>query len=182
MKILIAYGSTEGHTRKIAHHINTMLSDSGHDAELFGCDSVGPRPQLDNYDFVLIAGSVHQEAHQRTVEEFVRENLEYLNSMPSAFVSVSLSASLKEGKADAEKYVSNFLRKTSWRPFKTHMAAGAIRFLEYDFFKQFTVEYMVLKGKKMPDKQAGNPEYTDWNALEVFVSGCIKSVEERQPA
>ena len=174
MNILIAFASTEGHTHKIAHHIDTLLQEKNHSSTIYDCGGLNQKPDLNSFDGIIVAGSVHQETHQPLLVSFVKENLETLNSSPSAFVSVSLSISLKNGKAEAKKYVTDFVKETGWQPQHMHMAAGAIRFLEYDFFKSFTIEHMVLKGNKMPDKSAGNPEYTDWDALDTFVETFLE--------
>ena len=176
MNILMAFGSTEGHTRKIAHRINNLLQENGHASTLMDCASADPRPDLKKFDAIILAGSVHQEMHQPLLVEFVKKNLSELVKMPSAFISVSLSASIESGLAEAEKYVDEFIKETGWQPQTTHLAGGAIRFLEYDFFKRFTIEHIVLKGEKLPDPALGNPEYTDWEALDEFVETFLENV------
>ena len=173
MNILIAFGSTEGQTRKIVHHINTSLEGSQHSFTMFDCAGSEPELDINSFDAFIVAGSVHQEAHQPYLVDFVKDNLAVLDAKPGAFISVSLSISLPDGRGEAEKYVDEFVKETGWEPQEIHLAAGAIRFLEYDFFKRFTVEHMVLQGKKMPDKSSGNPEYTNWNALDKFVETFI---------
>lgn len=174
MDILIAFGSTEGHTRKIAHHINTTVQKDGHSCTLHDCGTPDTAPDPMEFDAIIVAGSVHQERHQTGVVDYVKTNLFALDAKPSTFISVSLSASLEDGKAEAQKYVDQFIEDTGWKPRDSHLAAGAIRFLEYDFFKRFTIQYMVLKGGNMPDQSAGNPEYTDWNALDAHVNALLE--------
>ena len=171
MNVLIAYATTEGHTREVVNRMTGMLTEAGHVVTRHDCGETGSGPDVSSFDAVLVAGSVHQEVHQPVLVEFVTNNLESLSSRPSAFVSVSLSAALESGKSTAQKYVDGFIQQTGWTPNHVHLAGGAIRFLEYDFFKRFTVEHIVLGGKKsMPDASSGNPEYTDWASLEEFVS------------
>ena len=174
MNILVAFGSTEGHTRKVAHNVTYNLKKTGHNVELFDCNSLESMPDIAIFDAIIVAGSVHQEEHQSSVVNFVKNNLKVLSEIPSCFISVSLSASLPEARPEAEKYVSKFAEETGWKPQHVHLAGGAIRFLEYDFFKRFTIQYMVLKGKEMPDESAGNPEYTDWEALNDFVTSFVE--------
>ncbi|MGI9350931.1 MAG: flavodoxin domain-containing protein [Rhizobiaceae bacterium] len=175
MKILIAFGSTEGHTRKIAHHINTFNQENSHSSEIIECGSADKKPDVASFDAIIVAGSVHQQVHQQSVVDFVKENLSVLKSKPSGFISVSLSVSLEEGQEEAKEYVKDFAKETGWQPEHVHMAGGAIRSLEYDYFKRFTVEHIVLKGNKMPEKSAGNPEFTDWDALDRFVIELLGS-------
>ena len=178
MKILIAYGTTEGHTRKIANHVKNFLGSIGHTSVTFECGSTEESPKVNSFDAIVVAGSVHQEAHQPYLIKFVEENIDALNSKPSAFVSVSLSASLKDGKEAARKYVDDFTNVTDWKPEHVHMAGGAIRFLEYDFFKKLTVQHIVLHGHPMPESTAGNPEYTDWEALDNFLEAFVQTAIE----
>ena len=173
MNILIAYGSTEGHTRKIAHHMEKLAEKNGLQATVIDCGSLSEKPDLGTFDAFILAGSVHNGEHQSALATFVKDHLDLLNEKPAAFVSVSLSASFEDSKDEAQNYVTGFLEETNWQPQAVHLAEGAIRYLEYDFFKKFTIKYMVLKGKDMPDPSAGNPEYTDWAALEDFVVNFV---------
>ena len=180
MKILIAFGSTEGHTREIVQRMKALIREKGHEVSAYDCGSRDEMPDLGKFDAFFVAGSVHQRTHQPFVSAFVKDNLSALSVKPSAFISVSLSIALEGGRSEAESYVTDFLADTGWKPTETHMAAGAIRFLEYDFFKRFTIEHIVLGGKKaMPDKSAGNPEYTDWDALSAFVSNFVDGAESK---
>ncbi|MEO1141922.1 MAG: flavodoxin domain-containing protein, partial [Pseudomonadota bacterium] len=98
MNILIAFGSTEGHTRKIAHHVSNTLKNAGHGVDLFDCSSTETVENIAEFDAIVVAGSVHQEAHQTSVVNFVKEHLKILGDTPSSLISVSLSASLPEAK------------------------------------------------------------------------------------
>ena len=92
MRILIVYGTTEGHTRDLAGFMAARLAAGGHEVAVrdaaredgFG-DSAG-------FDAVLVAASLHAGRYQREVVRFARAHRAALNGMPSAFVSVSLSA------------------------------------------------------------------------------------------
>ena len=177
MKILTAFGSTEGQTRKIAKHIDALIKAKNHSSVIYDCENSDKKPALESFDGFIVAGSVHQELHQPHVINFVKQNLAHLKAKPSAFVSVSLSAMLEGEKTEAEKYIEKFVEDTNWQPQDVHMAVGAIRFLEYDFFKRFTVQQLVSKGREMPDPSVGNPEYTDWEALDSFVVSFLEKVK-----
>lgn len=176
MKVLIAYGTTEGQTKKIAHHIEAALQSDGHSSILLDCASTSKSPDLNLLDAVIIAGSVHDKRHQRGVVAFTYGQRKALQAMPSAFISVSLSIITEGGEVEAQKYVDDFVAETGWTPSKTHLAAGAVRFLEYDFFKEFTVKQIVLRGHDAPSRAEGNPEYTDWKALDAFVRTFLENV------
>jgi menaquinone-dependent protoporphyrinogen oxidase len=59
-----------------------------------------------------------------------------LDTKPSAFISVSLSAVLERARTEAQKYVERFISVTGWRPRKTLLLGGALRFTEYDYFQE----------------------------------------------
>lgn len=173
MNVLIAFGSTEGQTRKIAHHIEASLKAAGHSVTLMDCSESSQTPPVSSFDAAIVAGSVHNKRHQDAVVGFAYAEREGLASIPSAFISVSLSIIAKDGATEAREYVHDFVAETEWTPTATHLAAGAVRYLEYDFFKEFTVKQLVLEGEPVPDKAEGNPEYTDWDALDTFVGSFV---------
>ena len=68
--------------------------------------------------------------------DFVMAHHQLLNSKPSAFISVSLSAVLEHAKGDAQRYVEEFIVTTRWRPSRTLLIGGAFRATEYDYFQE----------------------------------------------
>lgn len=173
MKILIAYGTTEGQTRKIADHMATAARNAGHAVDVHKCTDGENKEDVNSFDAIVVAASVHQARYQPAIYRFVEENLNTLRATPSAFVSVSLSRTFTEGMELAEQYYKDFANETGWQADLVHHAEGAIRYTEYDFFKIQTIEHVVFKGaKKMPPK-VGNPEFTDWSALDAFISEFI---------
>jgi len=168
MKILIAFATTEGQTRKIAHRISATLVAAGHETVVYDCQAGEPVSKIESFDAFVVAGSVHQKLHQQAIHDFSVENCALLQVKPSAFVSVSLSITFPEGQSEAEEYVADFARDTGWVAEHVHLAAGAVRYLEYDFYKKLTIQHVVLKGREMPEAN-GNPEFTDWKALDAFL-------------
>jgi len=96
MRILIAYGTSEGQTRKITKTIAARMRELGRDADLFDTASL-ENIHVGSYDKVIVAGSVHQQRHQESVEVFVMANLAELQKRPTLFLSVSLSAAFPDG-------------------------------------------------------------------------------------
>ena len=168
MKVLIAYGTTEGQTGKIVEWIAERLRERGQDAEIFNTNSLHAELHLDAFDAVIIAASVHQERHQRSVSNFATAHRAQLDGKPTAFISVSLSVALNKDQTEAKKYVDYFIDKTGWQPGAVHLAAGAIRFSEYDYFKSQIVQFTVMKGGG-PSATDKDHELTDWQAVGGFV-------------
>ena len=61
-------------------------------------------------------------------------------------------------------------------PTQTHLAAGAVRMDEYDFFKEQVVRHIVLAGKGLPADQR-TYELTNWTALDDFAEGLVSQGE-----
>ena len=152
MKILIAYGTSEGQTRKIANAVAARVHELGHDAHLFDTASL-ENMHVGSYDKIIVAGSVHQQRHQEFVEVFVMASLAELQKRPTLFLSVSLSAAFSDGMLEAQSYVDEFLVSTGWKPTQSLLIAGACDMTEYDYFKAQIIEHVVLKGRKVEGAQ-----------------------------
>lgn len=176
MKVLVVYGTAEGQTRKIAQWIAERIASRGYESQLHDAEAPLRDLNVAAFDAIIAAAPVHQQAHPQAVRGFVRAHLDTLSTKPSAFVSVSLSAAFKDGLSEADSYVDQFLEETGWRPTKYHLAAGAIRCDEYDFFKDQIVRHIVLRDRA-PAKFEGDQEFTDWSALGSFVDDFVQMSE-----
>jgi menaquinone-dependent protoporphyrinogen oxidase len=165
VKVLIAYGTTEGQAHKIAEHVARQLGAWGHAVELF--DSARPDADLRiaDFDALVVIASIHQEAHPQYVTRFVKAHLDQLQSKPSLFLSVSLSAAFEDSRAEAQTYVDQFLADTGWKPTLTHLVAGALLHSQYDYFEQQIVERFVLKEHEIAGGPESDRELTDWDDL-----------------
>ena len=174
MNVLIIYGTTEGQTRKIAEWTATHSRERGQQVELR--DSAGLASGLDLATFhaFIIAASVHQECHQDTITNFASAHHKLLNTKPSAFISVSLSAVLQDGSTEAQRYVDSFVSQTGWHPRMTLLLGGALRFTEYDYFQEQIVKFVVMK-RGGAASTARDREFTDWNALAGFVDVFLET-------
>jgi menaquinone-dependent protoporphyrinogen oxidase len=171
LNVLIVYGTTEGQTRKIAEWTARRVRERGHQAKLVDSAVLDSDLDLDSYDAIIIAASVHQECHQEEITNFVIAHRETLDTKPSAFISVSLSAVL-EGEPEAQKYVDHFVSVTGWRPSRTQLLGGALRLTEYDYFQEQIVKFIVMK-RSGAASTGRDREFTDWHALAGFVDGFL---------
>ena len=178
MNVLIAYGTTEGQTRKIARYMAGSMREAGHTVELHDCTDLGASAVVDDFDAVVLAASVHHKRYQTAFYSFVKTNLASLQAKPLAFVSVSLSQTLASGEEEARSYVTSFTEETGLAPAAVHLAEGAVRYFEYGRAEEETIDLLVFKGqKKMPDR-GSNPEYTDWDALDAFAKAFVGSADK----
>ena len=164
MKILIAYATTEGQTRKIAKSVADLIAKLGHQAKLLDTERDHLDGHIDDFDAFIVAASVHQDRHQSEIEAFVAASLQALKAKPGLFISVSLAAAFEEKTADSTRYISDFVQLTGWTPDRSLPVAGAVRSEEYDYFQQQILEHVVLKNRDElnPDE---TQEFTNWTAL-----------------
>src|SRR3569832_2887432 len=92
MRILIVFGSTEGHTRDLSTFVTNYLREEGHEVIVRDSAPHGGAPDPCTYDVAFLAGSLHVGRYQAALVQYTRGYHESLNAMPSAFISVSLSA------------------------------------------------------------------------------------------
>ena len=114
-RILVVYGTTEGHTAKIATALAETLFSCGANVDLNAADDA---PPPNGYDGVIVAASVHAGQYQRLVRRWVRTHAAALARTPSAFVSVSLGVLQKDPKVQQElrDIVQRFADRRDGRP------------------------------------------------------------------
>ena len=177
MRVLVSFASTEGQTRKVAERIALLARTRGHEADIYDTASLISVPEVDGFDAVIVAASVHEEHHQDSAINFAAAHRDQLTRRPSAFVSVSLSAALADGQAEAQHYVDRFIATTGWSPTKILLLGGALHWNECDYFQRQVLKHNLLKGTIYQQENA-HYEFTDWVALERFVDDFLASCVE----
>ena len=181
MNILIVFGTTEGHTRKIAQftadQIRTKFDATVIDSADPGIDDV----KLHGFDGVIVAASLHVGRFQSSIEDFVRKRHQTLNGMRTLFLPVSLSAASKDDDdiKGLDRGLQQFGSETGWRPGQTHNVAGAFRFTQYDFFKRWGMKLIAYQ-KGVSTDTSHDLELTDWPALTRVIVDFLGVVEKAQ--
>ena len=177
MHVLVAYGSVEGQTRKIARHLSGSVQSRGHDVTIFDAADLED-VDLDLFDAAIIAAPVHIGAFHPAIVDWVGRNSAKLAKLPSGFVSVSLAAAsaFPEEKAEVAKLATDLFTRTKWKPDSVHHAAGALRYTKYDFLKRMLMKYIARKEGGSTDT-SGDHEYTDWDALDAFVGELLQQAK-----
>ena len=167
--VLMVFGTSHGQTGKVVGRIADRLNERGHHCTLWNADALPAHPRLDQFDFLLLAGSVRYGKHQAALGDFVRWNVARLNRRPAAFVSVcgALAGDWAEGKAEARKYVEDFCRDTGWTPGMTRSFAGAVCYTRYGVFTRWIMR-MVSWRTGRPTDTSRDWEFTDWKAVDEF--------------
>lgn len=177
--ILIVYGTTDGHTRKIAQ----VLAENFR--ARFCCvdtlDAAGThRVNPEGYDGVIVAASVHIGAFQRPVANWVREHARTLNLLPTAFLAVCLAV-LERGTKPRQEILGimrRFLDRCGWRPRITKMVAGALPYTRYGWLKRLMMKRIVAKAGGDTDTTR-DYEYTDWIDLRNFARDFAELAAQR---
>jgi menaquinone-dependent protoporphyrinogen oxidase len=166
-KILVMFGTTDGHTAKVADALASRLRRDRHDVDVVNAAYAQPGASV--YDAVIVAASVHAGGYQREVAQWVLQNFRKLNAMPTVFVSVCLGVLQHEPKVDRElqTIVKAFLQSTNWQPLETKVVAGALKYTRYNFVERWLMKRIVRKAGGDTDTSR-DYEYTDWADLQEF--------------
>jgi menaquinone-dependent protoporphyrinogen oxidase len=165
--ILLAYGTTEGHTRTIAERIAGLIAEAGHRVHLVDTAAASALPE--RLDAVILGASVHQGHHQSSVSAFVRAHKGRFEHIPAAFFSVSLAAALHDelGSEEAQGYIDDFVAETGWHPRWTVAFAGALRHDRYDYLRDLLLRLLAQRlGHGVVRSE--DVVYTDWADVDAF--------------
>ncbi len=173
--MLIAYGTHEGHTRKIAQRLVGFLNSHDVAAEEIDTADLPEHLDLSVYDGFILAGSVHQGSHQRSLAHFIKAHQGILSHRPTLFLSVSLTAVHKDEEHQKEVLacIDRFLGETGWTPSESLPVEGALRYVEYDWFKRMVMK-SIVKHQGGDIDTSRDYEYTNWEYLEKHVLDFVR--------
>lgn len=167
-RVLILYGTTDGHTRSVAESLGRALQLGGHAVDVI--EAARANPAAREYSAVIVAASLHAGGYQAAVEQWVREHARDLAARPTAFVSVCLGI-LQRGDAavmaDLDAMVRRFGEKTGWQPGSVKFVAGALLYTRYNVFKRWIMRRIAAKAGGDTDTSR-DYVYTDWADLRRF--------------
>ncbi len=168
-KILIIFGSGEGQTAKVAETIGKRIRGRGHDVDVFNGKSIPRGFDVEQYAAIIVAASVRKQKYQRYIVNFAKKYRARLDSVPSAFVSVSMAAARSSDPKSGilKVWLDQFITKTGWNPAHFASFAGALMYRKYNFFIRFTMKKISQKSG-LPTDTSRNHEFTDWDAVGHF--------------
>ena len=180
--ILVVYASKHGQTAKIAARLAEVLGDEGHSAHLHDAPSAAEL-KLTDHDAVIVGASIHAGRYQEELIEWVERHATALNTMPSAFFSVCLTAAedSDESRAATRAYLDDFEELTGWTPRRRTTFAGALQYREYDFMTRLLMRILMQRGD-YPTDSSRDYDYTDWQAVEQFARACAAMAAAAAPA
>ncbi|MCB9170560.1 MAG: hypothetical protein H6597_01640 [Flavobacteriales bacterium] len=177
MHILIIYATVEGQTRKIARAMEDHLQSLGHAVSC--CNAIDAPPSPENFDLVLLGGSVHIGHYATALKHYILANKAAIEARPNAFFSVCLHILSGEPKAmeEAMDITRQFTDACQWTPKRVEQIAGALKYVEYDFFKRFMMKQIVKREGGSTDTTQDH-EYTDWARVKLFCDEMVALAEK----
>ena len=176
IRVLIAYGTSEGQTARIAEYLAGVIREQGHEAFPVDIKRSGT-PETDGYDAVIVGASVHMGKHQSCVRDFVRKHRAALERLPSAFFSVSLAAhdDTEKARDEVKGCIEKFVQQTGWRPGKVALIAGALLYTRHGFFTRWIMK-RIARGKGSPDTDTSRDYvHTDWASVKRFAEEFLEA-------
>jgi len=167
-RVLILYGTTDGHTRSVAEAMRRRLQLGGLAVDVI--EAAHANPPARDYAAVIVAASLHAGGFQKAVERWVSEHARDLAARPNAFVPVCLGILQKDDAvvmADLTTMVERFGDKTGWQPGSVKFVAGALLYTRYNVFKRWIMKRIVAKAGGDTDTSR-DYVYTDWSDLRGF--------------
>ena len=180
MQVLIAYGTSEGQTRKIAQFVADRLTAAGDEVALVDVTKLPRHFDLSRYDAAIIAARVHAGAYQSAVKRLVRGNLQALAAMPNAFLSVSMSAA-GHVPGDPERvaaYAKGLTARTGWTPEQVHHIPGARKYASHNALGRWILG---IVDRHRYDTSRDH-EFTDWMAVAALADRLHTDFARRAPA
>jgi menaquinone-dependent protoporphyrinogen oxidase len=179
LSILVVYGTTHGHTAKIAAAVAKTIEASGASCDVMAAADGTHNPG--DYDGVVVAASVHAGKYQKAVIAWVRAHRAVLDANPTAFISVCLGVLQKQQSVerDLNNILERFSTETGWRPEVTATVAGALPYTKYNWFIRWVMKRIAAKAGGDTDTSR-DYEYTDWAALSRFSVQFARTVEARK--
>ncbi len=176
-RFLVAYASSEGQTGKIAHHVARRLENLGHLSRLVDLMAGDSEAGADECDAAILAGSLHLSQHPAELTDFIARHRTALQSMPSAFLSVSLTAAHDAKELTAlVAVVQRYLGDIGWTPGRVELVAGAVHDRELNAIERLVL-HRIVDAHGVTRHPSGHTELTDWAELDAAVAAFAASVQ-----
>ena len=174
MNLLFLYGTSGGHTAKIADRLVDVALARDCQVQVMDCEKLSPGFSSRFFDAVVIGSPVRFGKHDERVARFVQSHRHELAAKPAAFYSVSLAAAAArpEDRAEAVDYVRDFVQETGWRPGLVAIFAGALRYSQYGLLTRTMMKSISRRAGGDTDTSQ-DYDYTDWVSVQLFAEGFL---------
>ncbi len=180
LHVLVAFASQEGQTEKIAHHCARGFEDRGHLVRLIDLRSPGAQVEVGSIDAVILAASIHLGQYDPALASFIVRHGAGFGRMPSAFISVSLSAASHDPaeRGAIDEIARRFLHESGWQPDHVEHVAGAVHDRELNALERMVI-HRIVDAHGVARHPSGDTELTDWQALDAFLRRFAGEFEAR---
>ena len=170
MMFLVLYSTVEGHTRKIANNVAKTLEKMGHEVFLTEASDPGFCDPA-TYDAAVLCAPIHIGRYPSDFVSYINDWKSSMREIPTALITVSLAIASEDAdeQTEAISYPEALISSTGWLPDFQHNAAGALKFVEYNFFKRWIMRRIAQK-EAGPIDTTRDHELTDWPELEKFTA------------
>ena len=166
-RIGFVYSTVDGHTLEICNVLARVVEKAGLSATLL---ELKPDVDIDlePFDQVVIGASIRYGKHRPEVTQFIRDNIETIESKYGAFFSVNAVARKAEKKLPSTNpYVRKFFKTISWQPAVIGIFGGKINYSIYRFWDRTMIRFIMWMTKG-PTALDTNVDFTDWDEVEAF--------------
>ena len=166
-KILVAYSTTDGHTRTICERLQQVMAQQGNAVTVVPL-AQADELDLESFDKIVIGASIRYGKHQPMVKQFIDRRQALLERKANAFFTVNIVARKPEkNRPDTNPYLIKFLRTLSWQPQLLGVFAGKLDYPRYRFMDRFMIRLIMFLTNGPTDPKAVI-EFTDWQQVEAF--------------
>ena len=180
-RILVAYASHYGQTRKIARRVAEHLRAQGHHVEV--ADALAGRhavPPPADYDAVVLGSRVENGRHAAEIRDYLREHRAGLREIPTAFFSCSMSAANRSDDRDPQGYLRKLFGEVGWQPTLAAAFAGGLPYRKYRWFMRLIMK-QISRRAGHPTDTTRDHEMTDWNAVGQFADDLAELLPADKP-
>lgn len=164
---LLAYSTTDGHTRTICERLQFVMTALGQRVTLVPL-AQADQLNLTKFERIVIGASIRYGHHQPQVAAFITRHQTILESRPSAFFSVNIVARKpNKNRPETNPYLKKFLQQIHWKPQLLAVFAGKLDYPRYGFFDRQMIRLIMLITKGPTDPKTV-VEFTDWAQVEAF--------------
>ncbi|HUX86491.1 MAG TPA: flavodoxin domain-containing protein [Chloroflexota bacterium] len=175
-KLLVAYGTMEGQTAKIANRVAEVAREMGYLVDVVNAKNRNASLVTTDVTAIVVGASLHTGHYEGYLMGWVKANRADLERLPSAFFSVSLTSSVPgpESQAQVQRCIDQFVYETGWKPRTVALFGGALAYSQYNFFKKLIMRWIAQRAGG-PTDTSHDYDLTDWPAVRRFIEDFLSA-------
>lgn len=179
--VLIAYSTSDGHTRAICERIARGLESPGVSVNL------RPVPECSDADVaasgaIVIGASIRYGKHKPEVAAFVTRHRTTLQARPNALFSVNVVARKpQKSRAQTNPYFKRLLQEIGWLPQLAEVFAGRIDYPRLGPVDRTMIRFIMWMTQGPTDPKRSF-EFTDWQRVDAFAERIAALLHRARPA